>query len=441
VGQDPTSLKTSGPGDRLVLGSFVLLPYASYLALFGFFLLTVQWLYQYGRPLGQFLLKTGWGALALGLALTLGFAEYPGEAALKSTNFLPFIVFLGLFSTYVTQRPNPIQSLERWAFWLLIATIPINLRAIAEYLLKAPDNVAQFANVPWMAWLYQAPNYGHRADSVFGHPNVLAAYLVIVFGLGLGLCAQYLLAPLTAGSAKANEEDRAWAIYFATALIPLGVFCSGSRSGILALVAQLLVFSWLLRRQRWITWVGLAGVGSLLVSILSWGIGGRSLTDALNSSSLRLDIWQLALPLIRQSPWVGLGFGGFQNHYQPYSIPDEASLSHAHNLWLNLAVDVGVPLMILFTARVGWTCFRAVRAMQSSPAPVTTQAVLVGYGLGFLACTLFSVFDIAFFDARVNLLGWIMLAVLHATPTLLSPVDPPATETLFPPSPSEKPGF
>jgi hypothetical protein len=56
----------------------------------------------------------------------------------------------------------------------------------------------------------------------------------------------------------------------------------------------------------------------------------------------------------------------------------------------------------------------------------------VGYGLGFLACTLFALFDIAFFDARVNVLGWLMLAGLQAIADL---ADAPGSRSPLTPRP------
>jgi O-antigen ligase len=162
------------------------------------------------------------------------------------------------------------------------------------------------------------------------------------------------------------------------------------------------------------------------------GVGGRSLTEALTSSSLRVEIWQMSLPLIRQYPWLGTGFGGFQANYVPYAIPDEAVLAHAHNLWLSLAAEAGIPVMILLTSIVGWICYRAVQTYRLGRLPLEAQPLLVGYGLGFLACTLFALFDIAFFDARVNVLGWLMLAGLQAIADL---ADAPGSRSPLTPRP------
>lgn len=395
--------------EGLALGSLVILPYSAALGLAGLLGMTLGWIIQYPQDIWHRLQRQGWIWLTLGMGLSVVWADDPLQAMLQSTNFWPFFLFFAGLSIYLTRLPHPLHSLERWAFWLLMASMPINLRAAVEYSFRAPAMVARFGEAPWMAWLYQSTNYGHRADSVFGHPNVLAAYLVVLFGLGLGLCLRML--------SSSPRPATPW-IYTAMGLIPLGVFCSGSRSGVVILLIQLLIAMALLRRHRWAVWVGLGIVVATLASVVFGGVGGRSLTEALTSSSLRVDIWQMALPLIRQHPWLGTGFGGFQANYVPYAIPDEAVLAHVHNLWLHLAAEAGIPVMILFTGIVGRIGYRAAQTYRLGRLPLEAQPLLMGYGLGFLACTLFALFDIAFFDARVNVLGWLMLAALQAIPDL-----------------------
>lgn len=412
--------------ERLALGSFIVLPYASYIGLIGFFILIVGWLVAYPQAIWQRLWRQGWVWLTLGIGISVTLAQNPTQAALQSTNFWPFFIFFAGLSVYLTRLPNPLKSLRTLAFWLLMASMPISLRSAVEYVFRAPTVVERYSQAPWMAWLYQTHNYGHRADSVFGHPNVLAAYLVLIFGLGLGLCMLSLQFPQAEPESAAPKSPAyalglktqspatmAW-IYAATALIPLGVFGSGSRSGILVLLVQLLIAIVLMRRHRWARWIGLGLVMATLVGVAYGGVGGRSITYAFSSSAMRVNIWRLSLPLIRENPWFGIGFGGFRDNYEPYSIPNEPMLNHGHNLWLHLAAEAGLPVMLLLTGLVGWVCYRAVRCYGQGSLPWEFRSLLAGYGLSFLACILFSIFDIAFFDARINLLSWAMLAVLQA---------------------------
>lgn len=412
--------------ETLFLISLVILPYASYLGLVGLGVMLMGWFVAYPQDLWHRLSRQGWLWLALGIGVSVAMAENPTMAALQAMNFWPFFPFFAGLSIYITRLPQPLHSLKRWAFWLLVGSIPINLRAILEY---GSTGVVLLRNGGGSSVILS-----HRVDSVFGNPNVLAAYLVIIFGLGLGLCLQTLPPPPTqpmpspsslAGSSNfANllplplPISRAAWIYSATALIPVGILCSGSRNGLLALTLQLFIAILLMRRHRGFLWVGLGAITAILGGVLHWGIGGRSIAEAFSSSSLRVDIWAIALPYIQQNPWFGIGFGGFEMNYVPNTIPYHSSLAHVHNLWLHLAAEAGLPVMLLFTGIVGSICYRAVRHYCLATWDQGHRSLLVAYGLGFLACGVGALFDITLFDARVNVLGWMMLAALQAIPDL-----------------------
>jgi hypothetical protein len=47
------------------------------------------------------------------------------------------------------------------------------------------------------------------------------------------------------------------------------------------------------------------------------------------------------------------------------------------------------------------------------------QALATGYWLGFIGTALFAIFDLPFYDARVNVLGWLLLAVIQQPPPYL----------------------
>jgi len=406
--------------EALFLGSFVLLPYASYLGLAGVSLLLLHWLVASPKKIWHRLRRQGWILITVLMGISVFLAEDPVQAALRSTNFWPFFVFFAGLSLYLTQLSDPLGYLKQLAFWLLVTSIPVNLLALVEYW----PALATRLGLP--SWLLGSGPVRPRVDAVFGNPNVLAVYLVILFGLGLGLWLQTLSS--TSARPKPGPQSRfllspvGW-IYVALALIPLGVFCSGSRNGIVVILVQLLIMGVLARYHRWAMGLSLGGITAMMALVTTWGVGGRSLLQATSSSVVRVEIWQLSFPLIHQNPWFGIGFGGFEANYKPDTLVNLPFLHHVHNLWLHLAVEAGLPVMLLFTGIVGWICHRAVRYYVLGKLSLRAQPLLVGYGLGFLACILFSLFDIPLFDARINLLGWVMLAALQAIPDRADQTD------------------
>lgn len=399
--------------ERLVLASLVVLPYVVYgaIATLGSFLIVS--FHRWHRQIWRLLYTQGWVWLALGLTIGVALSQAPGESALQALNFVPFF---GLYAAIAIALPTfsrPLKTLHHWGLATLLATVPINLAAVAEFYLRSPGSISRWGNHPWLQWLYLKTDYGQRATAAFGHPNALANYLVIVFGLGLGLSAYYLNRP----DLRAKSP---W-ICGSTALVLVGIFCSGSRNGLLIAGLQLLLFGGLLRPYRYIFWVGLGAIALLLASALIWGIGGRSLVEALGTATLRFSVWRLALDMIPQHPWFGTGLGTFKTLYDPADFPMAGDfLPHAHNLWLMLAAEAGVPVALGFTGLVGWVVGRNAYALASTSLPTDTLALLGGYLAGFGGTTAFAIFDLAFYDGRINILGWLILGSLQAV-TWLAP--------------------
>jgi O-antigen ligase len=74
--------------------------------------------------------------------------------------------------------------------------------------------------------------------------------------------------------------------------------------------------------------------------------------DGADISNSRFRIWANALALIRDNPWAGVGFGEFNFAWSLSAFPGRpvAFFDHTHNLILNLAVELGLPLAALVLA-------------------------------------------------------------------------------------------
>lgn len=406
--------------ERLVIASLVALPYVIYGAIAGLGWFLVVSLRRWYRPIGRLLYTQGWLWLALALVVGVGFSQSPGESALQVLNFVPFFVFYAAIAVALPQFAQPFKTFHHWALALLLATVPINLGAVAEFYLRSTEARRRWGDQPWLQWLYQQTDYGHRASSVFGHPNAFANFMVMVFGLGLGLCAYYL--------PRQDRRARGLWVGGVTALVLVGIFCSGSRSGLLIVGLQLLVFGGLLHPYRYIFWVGLGTIGLLALSSLIWGVGGRSLPEAFATISLRFSVWHLAIEMIPRHPWLGSGLGTFKLLYDPsqFPVPDDF-LPHAHNLWLMLAAEAGIPIALGFTVLVGWVMGRSTYILVSRPLPAEGMALLAGYLTAFGGTVAFAFFDLAFYDGRINILGWLLLGSIQAMGQLLQGLTPKVT--------------
>ena len=162
----------------------------------------------------------------------------------------------------------------------------------------------------------------------------------------------------------------------ATALALLFIFAvvlSGSRTGALGM----LIFAvWggldrrLSRRSRALLLLAplVYAVGWFGVS--AWAdlgqhafIGETRFSTKGDISSSRYGIWANTLSLIRMHPWAGVGFGEFNFAWTLTPFPGRpvAFFDHTHNLPLQFAVELGLPLAALVTAALLWALARALQ--------------------------------------------------------------------------------
>ncbi len=417
------------------LVSLIVLPYVSYAGLLAMLGLLIKAMSQRGRQVWRLCAQLGFGWLTVGLLLSSSFALNRGESFLQLANFLPFFLFFGVLATVPSVVQQPFGKLESLARWLLLTSVPMSFLAVVEFGLKF-DAIAlwmQAQPLPnWLlAWIYE-PDFGHRAHSLLGHPNTLSAYLVMILGLGLGL----VLKGLSSNRGKALLSPQTLQVA-ALGLCAIAIFCTGSRNGVLIALVLVAIALYAARRHRWVMLAGLASSGAIIAAVLSLGIGGRSLSPELLTQDPRLAIWRLAGEMIQQRPILGWGFAGLRLRYEPGSIPDYDVVFHAHNVWLFLASEAGIPVMLGFSIVVGTIYYRGLRTFiywsqagrnqneqnqdgrnrdtlsHVDAHSLGDRAILLGYLLAFSSCLMFGLFDVTLFDARINILSWGLLAAIY----------------------------
>jgi putative inorganic carbon (hco3(-)) transporter len=80
----------------------------------------------------------------------------------------------------------------------------------------------------------------------------------------------------------------------------------------------------------------------------------------------RLSIWRDDLNLVRRHPWLGTGLGTFPIAFTAVQTTFLGQfVNHAHNDYLELASDVGIPAALMLFAAIGFVFMRAVRTFLS----------------------------------------------------------------------------
>jgi O-antigen ligase len=206
-------------------------------------------------------------------------------------------------------------------------------------------------------------------------------------------------------------------------------FLTQSRAGVMctlvALFAQTAV--WLSRRAsgpaRLGLSLGLALLGALLVAELAGGrvalrLGAEGLVDP-----MRAEAFRATLAIIRDNPWVGTGLGTFIDVFPAYRGPALNTLEvwdHAHNSWLELAAEMGLPFAAAVAAYGAWLLLALVRRMLSrraafEAAPAAALGVLLLGGLHAMVDFSLQIPAVLMLFMAVAGLGW--ARTRHAGPS------------------------
>lgn len=79
-------------------------------------------------------------------------------------------------------------------------------------------------------------------------------------------------------------------------------------------------------------------------------------------SSSRFSVWHDSLTLISEHPWIGVGFGEFNFAWTLHAFPNRSGhfFTNAHNLPLQLAVELGLVLAAVVLGLLAWALWRAI---------------------------------------------------------------------------------
>ena len=163
------------------------------------------------------------------------------------------------------------------------------------------------------------------------------------------------------------------------ALLMFGVVLSGSRTGLYLGTAVLAAWAAADNRLSTATRVALFATLFVAAGVYGWGwlsqhgFGGGRLVGAAARASEgdtgHVAIWRNTLAMIRQQPWLGVGWGEFNFAWTLTPFPDRptAFFDHTHDLPLQLAVELGIPIASLVLGLLVWALVQgAIRAWSAT---------------------------------------------------------------------------
>ena len=234
--------------------------------------------------------------------------------------------------------------------WLLLGIV------IAAFCNAAEGLLQWFGLVPGLSpWVIEPERRG-IAFGAFRQPNLFATFICV------GAVSALWLVEL-----RRLTETMAW---FLLVVLVFAVAASGSRSGAIELLA-LAVAGCVWRRQQSVAITRLM-VGQLfLFALATYALpvaaawhgfdfvsGVARVANA--GQDARFLVWRNAAALIREQPWSGWGWleMGYGHYVTVFQNRFPELLGHAHNLFLQVAVEFGVPAALALMGALIWLVFR-----------------------------------------------------------------------------------
>jgi len=268
-------------------------------------------------------------ALLIWAVLTLPFSYWPGgSVALLSDQYLKALVFFWLIAALVTSRAR----LRMFGWALVLCSIPLALTALEHFGsgTYVTSSAAPLQRIGGIA-------------GITGNPNDLALTLNLVIPItGALLFTSRRLLP------------RAVAVVSLLLSIP-AVIVTFSRAGFLTICAIAIAsVSCFVRRRAPAPAAAVLVVAIGVLPFLPAGYLERLNTitdieaDQTGSATGRWSDYQLSVRLIAQNPIVGVGLG--QDILALDQIRLRPTWRNVHNAYLEYAIDLGVPGLVMFLA-------------------------------------------------------------------------------------------
>ena len=315
----------------------------------------------------------------------------------------------------------------------------IIVAAVLTLLLIAIDGIAQF--FLGFDLLRHRPIFARRASATLRHANDLGAYLITFIPIVFAI----LLLPLQRGSSLIKEWNKGFlgtdvaskvisGFTFCLTLVCLGLtFSRGSWVGFLV---SIIIFGSILR--RYLVHILIISLVFLVVFLpflskirdvsftsdnvtiereyshidptpenlekMTEGERARvAIAHRLNLGMGRFGFWEEATALIKKYPLTGSGLNTYSKLENMY----------AHNCYLQMGAEIGIPGLLAFLVMVGVVFLRALRSLAELKDPYW-EAMLVAFLSGMAAFLIQSFFDTTLYSVQLGALFWVMVGLIGA---------------------------
>jgi O-antigen ligase len=268
-------------------------------------------------------------------------------------------------------------------------------------------------------------------EGLFGglHPNELAGLITLFLPLAAALCLRSWRTRLASGGQ--------FTIWLLLTLFFLGVLVvTQSRTSLLSAAIGLVLVFLLSGRRGWVL-LALAIAGALVALLVAGPgrtvdffvyAGANSWASVIGPRAL---LWEQAIFALREFWPVGAGLGVFYpiaSVLYPQAPPGEGAAlppaaADAHNLYLQTALDFGLPGLLLLLLIMALALGQLVRLLRRESVHGLSRAWVIGALGALLAHLLSSLTDAVALGAPPNVALWFLLAMVLSSGTAEVPAS------------------
>lgn len=238
--------------------------------------------------------------------------------------------------------------------------------------------IIQWEGFQTVWWLEKTSSLS-SVTGTFINKNTFATFAGLTLICGAGLLIDDILRQVRKMAGQLMGRDafveylvvHSWRPILGLMLIITALTASHSRGGIistgLALIVLIGIFGYRSKLSNNIMLAAIAGV--VAVTLFAYSISDTILLKGMEyiseSAEIRMEAYEKTLVAIESNPWVGFGYGGFEEGFRLYRGEDISEIYHkAHNSYLEILFGLGLPATFSLLASIAGVMLMAMSGIR-----------------------------------------------------------------------------
>ncbi len=145
----------------------------------------------------------------------------------------------------------------------------------------------------------------------------------------------------------------------------------------------------------------------------------ETVIGTLSTLAFRREVWQWAIAALHDFPLTGVGLSTFRDvvhRLYPIAVPESYVLGHAHNIFLQVGVDSGLPGLGAYLALIGTALGLALWCARRAPA---RRAAANALAASLITFHIYGLLDALAPGSKTSLIFWTLLGLTAALPYTL----------------------